>query len=406
MDTKYNCDICNYETIISTNYKKHLLSNKHVRRSDKIIKKDINNNIDNTSKEIIKLDNNLFYCKYCDKKYKGKGNKARHLKKCEMEYEEVEQKIKLAEQIEKEKQDKIKQEYDNLLELERKKAEKLRIQEKRDQQKLFQEMIINIVKNISGTNITNNTNNINNISNSNVNNCPNFNYIKKNFLNPLTLEECLNPKLTAIEKENITKSTPTVGCEYIIKARCIDNVDLDQRPIHNIDITRNKFAVYCGKHPNKSWVSKDGNYIISKFIPLVVSQYNEKLKTADGNESLLIAQGLYDLQTTGKKKLVKSISDMTYIKNTLTPNRLDNKAITTDVDSDADVDSDEVNEAHDKVMKHKLDKNKMLQSIMAVFNSMSDTDYNSGNEIDEIDEIDETDETDDYHYHNDNDIIN
>jgi hypothetical protein len=346
---KHTCDICNYETSVSSNYKKHLLSGKHIMLSS-------SNDIVSTTKK----DINIYKCQYCIKTFKDRSNRSKHSRKCIIEYT------------------KIQQQCDEVRKIEREKAKK----QKHKQQKLLQEMIINIVKHTGTTNNTTKIINNNNSNNNNSNNCVNFNYIKKNFTNPLTLEECLAPALTDVEKENIVKTSPIVGCEYIIMNRCIDNIELAQRPIHNIDNARNRFAVYCGVEPNKSWVTKDGKYIISKFIPFVVSEYTEKLKTANGDQSLLIAKELYDLQTKGKKKLEKSIGDLTYIKNTITVKKMDKHKCNNnnDNDSDRDIDSDELNEIHDKLIKRRSDKNDMLNSIIEILNSAtnntdSDDDY-------------------------------
>jgi hypothetical protein len=404
MDNIYNCVVCNYETLISSNYKQHLMSKKHIVRSND---KTVNITKSNTNK-IIKSDRNTFYCKYCKNNYKGRGNKARHYKKCVGEYSKIQDKLLLKEEEEREKENKLKEQYDELLKVERRKAKKA-------QYKMLKDLVIDIIKNINvgSTNITNN--NTNNYNNNNVsNNCVNFNYIKKNFTNPLTLEECFKPPLTDIEKENIIKSTPTVGCEYLITSRCVTGLDIDKRPIHNIDLARNRFAVYCGEEPNKSWVSKEGKYIINKFIPLVAKQYNELLKKADGDKCLMIAQELYNLQTTGKKKLEKSIGELTYIKNTLSAKdsekykrkNKDDKHDKSDSDSDSDrdIDSDELEQVHDRLIKNKLDKANMLKSIMQVINSMSDNEYCDDDEYIEESESDKESDPNDISIDSDNEV--
>jgi len=384
MNHIYECNVCNYTTTIQYCYKKHLRTDKHNK----------NSNNGNGINEIIR--SNSYICKYCNKTL-DKSNKARHTRICIIEYNKIQDQIKLEQEkyeellkLEREKAEilRIEQEREKqiLVRSERRKAKKLRIKEKQHQNKMIQDIIITVLKNAGATNITNNNTNITN-SNNSVTNCPNFNYIKKNFTNPMTLEECLKPPLTQIEKDNITKTNPTVGCEYLIMNRCVNNVDLDQRPIHNIDIARNRFAVYCGVDPNKSWVSKDGKYIVGKFIPLIASQYKDKLEKAEGNDCLNIAKDLHDLNTTGKKKVAKSISDLTYIKNTLTPKEIgkniakknikasDNDSDSdSDSDSDGDVDSDELNKIHDKIVKKRSRKTDMMSSIMAILNSMTNDD--------------------------------
>jgi hypothetical protein len=346
IERNYTCNVCNYTTTILFCYNKHLSTIKHNKKCGNIVD------------DVIR--SKMYVCKYCNKSYKDKSNKARHFKKCLIEYNAEQEK----------------QKYKELLEMERKKAKKTRIKDIQNQQKLLHDIITTVVKNAGQTNITNNTNNNYNVNN-NVNNCPNFNYIKKNFKNPKTLEECLKPPLTQIEKDNITKTNPTVGCEYLIQSRCIGNMELDERPLHNIDSARNKFAVFCGEYPNKKWVSKDGKYIVGKFIPLIASQYKEKLNNAVGDECLLIAKELHDLQTIGKKKIVKSIADQTYIKNTLPNNKIKDKINVKDKikeDSDRDIDSEELEKVHDKLVKNRIDKNNMYNSLVELLNTMSTND--------------------------------
>jgi hypothetical protein len=356
MKRVYTCNVCNYTTSILYCYQKHLNSIKHAKK---------NNNIGANIK--------AYKCEYCNKLYKNRSNKARHSKLCLITYNNMMQKIDLEK---KEKQQKEKELIKSII-------------------KEFTEDISAKISNTSNT-----TNITNNIINNN-NKCINFSYIKKNFKNPVSLEECLASPLTAIEKYNITKSTPTVGCEYIIKNRCVNGFDIDKRPIHTIDIARNRFAVYCGEEPNKAWVSKEGKYITSKFIPLIISEYNERYKNTEGYEFLTLAKELHDMQTTGRRKIEKSIGEMTYVKNYVPPvtqlailtgsqisgfatkdqqvapltpltqltndNHTDNESS----NSDSDFDDEQIYNMIKQIKRTKLDKTK-IDSIM---NIIEDNDY-------------------------------
>jgi uncharacterized C2H2 Zn-finger protein len=395
---KHSCNLCNYNTNILSNYKKHITSNKHNKLfanindvnnpndtnivNDVTIVNDTNivNDVTIVNDTNIVNDIKLYKCKYCDITYKNRSNRSRHVKKCEIEYNKIQDKIKLDEQIEQ--QNKLK--YDQMLKIEIEK-------ERRIQQKQFLDFITNLIKNTGTTNIINN---INNNSNNSNNTCVNFNYIKKNFTDPLTLEECLEPPLSALEKYNVTKSTPIVGCELLIKSRCITDVDISKRPIHNIDSVRNKFAVYCGVEPNKGWVTKNGSYIVSKFIPFIMSLYNKKLHKAAGDECLLIAKELHDLQTIGKKKIGKSIGDATYIKNTIildNPNNnqtdvfdkytiIDNDTNDSDdCDNSDDSDNCDNSDSSDEVNKPMSNNVDILKSIMDMLTSMSNNNNDTDN---------------------------
>ena len=66
------CECCNYTTQKKYNYNKHLISKKHklVEGKSKV----------SPNKSLIVLDNDLFTCKYCDKKYKHKQSVTKHIK--------------------------------------------------------------------------------------------------------------------------------------------------------------------------------------------------------------------------------------------------------------------------------------------------------------------------------------
>jgi protein-arginine kinase activator protein McsA len=75
---KYNCQCCNYDTGDKANYNKHLTSKKHqlIKSKTKV------STLVSPSKSLslIVLDNEIFTCKYCDKKYKHKQSVTKHIK--------------------------------------------------------------------------------------------------------------------------------------------------------------------------------------------------------------------------------------------------------------------------------------------------------------------------------------
>ena len=64
---EYNCIYCNYHTNVKANYNKHLLTEKHIQVSQKII-----------VSQVIPS----FKCKYCDQTYKYRSSLSKHMKTC------------------------------------------------------------------------------------------------------------------------------------------------------------------------------------------------------------------------------------------------------------------------------------------------------------------------------------
>jgi len=98
----YTCDLCNFKTNLSANYKQHLQTKKHIKNTEqkqythettmKKPRKTMNLDTDNHEKTTknhelyIKTNephietNKLFVCKYCDKKFKHKNSMYHHIK--------------------------------------------------------------------------------------------------------------------------------------------------------------------------------------------------------------------------------------------------------------------------------------------------------------------------------------
>jgi hypothetical protein len=68
----YTCELCNYTTTLHHDYKKHLLTQKHLKMvlCDKILKES---------------NNTTFICNYCNKKYTSKSYFNKHESKCQVD---------------------------------------------------------------------------------------------------------------------------------------------------------------------------------------------------------------------------------------------------------------------------------------------------------------------------------
>jgi hypothetical protein len=324
MSKNYRCDICNYNAITQFGYKKHLATKKHLNMIPGLLSADkcILINDDDPTK---------FKCYYCKKQLKYNNYRYTHIKKCKEKYNTLSLKqtetpndIIVPENILPENT--IAPitpvtPIDNVLEYIK-------------QSNIDKEQLLLVLAKLFGDiapksdvltqtqpviQIINN-NNITNINSNNSNNNDNrinFNYVKQNYKNPKTIEECLALPLTDVEKFNITKATPIVGCEYLIKNRCITGLELDERPVHSIDESRDKFAVYTENENNtKNWVTQSGSDITKIFMPIVRKEYEKQYKNPTCDHAK-IAEGISYMYMDGNRKIVKSIAKLTNLKNNL-----------------------------------------------------------------------------------------
>lgn len=288
MEYKYNCELCDYDTNKTSSYKKHMNSTKH-----KMNQKDSNNK--NNA-------NNTYKCTYCNK-IMSKHNKTRHDESCKEKYnmkESIKQELK--QEVQQEEHDKNVSSNTTLIQL-------------------FEEFI----KYINNTNINNSNNNnqINNFTNLNVN------YILKNFTDPYTLSECLSIPLTEEEKLKLETDPAIVCCEKFVKARCIDNIALEKRPFHVVDMARNKFIVCCENKENggKDWIISDGTHITKMAIPIINKEYIKANKTKDINKINKINTDIHELNT-GSKRLIDSFLKASILKNNVRMRTPDNNTLT------------------------------------------------------------------------------
>ena len=75
------CDCCNYQTKVKANYNKHLLTEKHIKVSQKLA--EISPKLAMVSQKLAKISHEtttLFKCKYCEQGYKHKSSLSKHIK--------------------------------------------------------------------------------------------------------------------------------------------------------------------------------------------------------------------------------------------------------------------------------------------------------------------------------------
>lgn len=269
---KYKCEYCNYSTGKLFNYKIHLKSKKHISASEgaksEVSKKESSDSI------LVKNSQKTVVCEYCNKKISYKRNKARHLSVCK------EKKIKESEiskdniintlSKEKEERDRLIREQENLVKekenlvKEKEKREKFLLEEnkqllleKQDISQRYIEDLKNMGKELMDALKANNNGNTT-ITNINIDKLNILN-IMQHFTNTPNYENLMAPPFTEEEKEYILKNGPTEGCYNYINKRCIEGKPIEERPIHCVDVAREKYVL----RTNDNWiVDIKGNIIL------------------------------------------------------------------------------------------------------------------------------------------------
>jgi hypothetical protein len=267
MVKKYNCNVCNYETSRLSDIKKHFKTKKHLKKSKINTDQSCRATDDlcrNTDGLCRKSSKNGFICEYCEKFYKDKSHKNRHYKNCNMR-----EKVLLEREKKQIEETKLKLEQQKLeMEMRQKEMEeknKLIEQEKNDIIRKFSECLMKIYEEKSKPQI------INNIQNINVEQLT-IRYVRKHFNEAYNYEDLMEPLLTKDEIKLIEES-PINGCYSLLKQRCIDNIDINKRPIHLVDQSRNKYAL----RKNGQWVTDKGDEILKvldKKVSWLIKQYD------------------------------------------------------------------------------------------------------------------------------------
>jgi len=247
---KYYCRFCDYSASQKCHYDKHLASKKHrklsVQNSDQMVSK------------VTDLDTLVFFCKYCDKKYKTKSGMYRHVKKCKLKdmvsSKSSEKSVKSVNEID-----------DPYLEIANLKEENLKLKVEIKDEKIkslekqveYERKIAKTCMEVAKTNATTN----------NFNNCGNQNISIKLFLNEnckdaLNLTDFVKNIQVTLEDLAYTKDNGFVdGVTNIIKKQ-LEDLKPTERPIHCSDAKRLKFYV----KDNDKWEKDENNEKIDNTI--------------------------------------------------------------------------------------------------------------------------------------------
>jgi len=143
-------------------------------------------------------------------------------------------------------------------------------------------------------------------------------YIINNYKDAKNFESLMSPNLTPQEIEFIRNDGATSGGYKLLQSRCIDGIELEERPFHCVDDSRNKYLLYV----NNDWkIDKNGNKIINETIKKISGAYDIDISREDSaSEVERKYRGLtelLDLEKKGKKIILKELNKKTLIKNTV-----------------------------------------------------------------------------------------
>jgi hypothetical protein len=214
----FTCNSCNYNTLRNSDFKKHLLTEKHIKDTNKI---------HNDVSDIVNIVNKKFKCN-CGKDYKFSQGLSKHKKKCN--YKPVEENPIINTNF--------------VLELIKKNQELQDLLIEQNKQVIEQNKQNNILinkfveKDLLSNNITNNNNTNNNTIN---NNNQKFNlnfFLNETCKDAMNMKEFLdNIKITFENLLNIGNTGYVSGLSDIFVKKLKD-LDITKRPIHCTDVKR------------------------------------------------------------------------------------------------------------------------------------------------------------------------
>jgi hypothetical protein len=221
MDTKksqiarkiYCCKTCTYNTVRSNDYKKHLITAKHNKDTNRI------HNVANIA-DIIDITNEKFKCE-CGKKYKYSQGLSKHTKKCNIKTEAAKIDSNMIIDIIKENQ-----EIKNLLIHQNNQV----IELYKENSKLIEKLVSNPPSNIM-TNSTNHSNNNNSHFNINV-------FLNEKCKDAINFSDFIdNVEVTNEHLENNAQQGFVKGITKIIMDG-LNDLSIFERPIHCSDVKR------------------------------------------------------------------------------------------------------------------------------------------------------------------------
>ena len=288
MNNKFSCVYCNYFTDKQYSYNKHLNTKKHTLNYNIYLLKN-DENISKTCEivpEVIETK-----CIYCNILITDPSNKSRHYKLCKVKQIKTELQVmfnKEKEELKEELQEKINKEKEEKKELEK-------------NYKDIQTEYFELIKKISNNEIGSNNNNINTY-----NTC----YVINNYKDAYNYDEIMEKSLTDEEKKYLHENGPLCACLNIILTRCIEKLELEKRPFHCVDQSRQKILL----RNNNEWnIDNKAQEIIKKCYNLLCDEWNITDINIDPYKYVEDCQKLASVVIDNN--LSKTISEKSFLKN-------------------------------------------------------------------------------------------
>lgn len=316
----YKCEVCNYSSDDKSNYVKHTRTNNHKWAQEYFDALGYVLNTDAPEGSDITLNENSFYCPHCQK-ILSKQHKRLHLRSCAS----IKQAFK-DKQLQK-KDEEIKSLNTELIvtkkDLDIKNMEirlvKVTMEKDAEIEKLKQQLIIEELKkqlelsNKAGNVNSNNGNNKSNNKNSN-NKTISYIFIKNNYTDAPVYKDVMQTEISATEKKALKGLPPTAACAKLISHRCINDIEMENRPLHCLDLSRNKFAVRIrNKGGDPKWkIDQDGEHILTNAYPIIKTFF--PIKNVNDDIKLKNKIGLQKMMTPfDKKKILRELGRLGHV---------------------------------------------------------------------------------------------
>jgi hypothetical protein len=293
----YLCEKCKYHTNKQCDFIKHESTKKHIKNTTIQIENEVIPNI----------------CEYCNKEFFSKYTVVTHQNICSQKDAYINKQEVYA------KNNEIEQLYIQIAELQKENAVKTdklvkskdkyhTLKETYDELKTeYDEFVIKVAnKNVDMTST-------NNSHNTNTNNY-NMQYIIQNFNDTPNFVDRMSEPVSDYERAEILKYGPVHGCSRLIEIRCLLDTPFNQRSIHGLDASRDKFLI----RDNDCWIidfkadkiTKTSIDIINQIYVGVMSEIE------DPREKTEILNRLIKLQEkTGNKKIQQFLMANTLLQN-------------------------------------------------------------------------------------------
>lgn len=304
---KYNCNSCKFYTDNLYNFKIHKKTKKHIINETRFCasKKDAPASLNDAQK--MQSNTTVRLCKYCNKPISHRNNIARHYKTC-IKYKEhliKQEKDSIIQQLldKTKKQAKLLEEKNSILKQNEKKLKKRdeELEELRNMEKEFLEFMKKVAH--TGTKITNNIKQVN------------MYYIIQHYKKAKNYKDIMDVPLTKEETDYVHENGGVYGGYHILFKRCVYGLDIEERPFHCVDDSRNKYMV----RTNDTWqIDKKGEQVLEGIYPkmLKICAPDPNISSVDElDEWKKYNDYMVELSNGGEGKILKMLNKITLLKN-------------------------------------------------------------------------------------------